>query len=276
MRNLLAADFARLWRSKSLWISAGFLAIFSARIVLNLWEEARDYDLHASLESRFFTYALLIGLLIAVICPLLLGPEHTAGLRNKTVLGYSRAAVYLSALLTCAAASIILCASAILPGLAIGILLSSGFKMPVPLAVLMILGTLLLSLVWSALFTLIPMLIPNRAVTSTAAILLSLGLLLWGMNCNGMLEQPPTTQAYTITVNGEATPADPVPNPDYLSEGPVREMVQFQADCLPGGQAYQYWVANTERLPRKMAASAVLFVGIGAAGLLFFRRRDLK
>lgn len=195
--------------------------------------------------------------------------------RNKTVLGYSRAAVYLSALLTCAAGAVILCAAAVVPGLAIGIPLG-GFRMPAHVVALMILGTVLLSLAWSALFALIPMLIPNRAVTSTAAILLSLGLLLWGLNCNGMLEQPPTIQGYSLTVNGELSPVDPVPNPDYLPEGPEREAVQFQADCLPGGQAYQYWVANPERLPRKLLSSTVLFVGLGAAGLLLFRRRDLK
>lgn len=183
--------------------------------------------------------------------------------------------MYLSALLTCAAGAVILCAAAVVPGLAIGIPLG-GFRMPAHVVALMILGTVLLSLAWSALFALIPMLIPNRAVTSTAAILLSLGLLLWGLNCNGMLEQPPTIQGYSLTVNGELSPVDPVPNPDYLPEGPEREAVQFQADCLPGGQAYQYWVANPERLPRKLLSSTVLFVGLGAAGLLLFRRRDLK
>ena len=67
-----------------------------------------------------------------------------------------------------------------------------------------------------------------------------------------------------------------MPNPDYLPDGPAREAVQFQADCLPGGQAYQYWVANTERLPRKLISAAVLFMGFGAVGLLLFRRRDLR
>lgn len=276
MRNLLSAGFVRLWRSKMFWLSCLFLAGGTVTAIWTRYSDKVQYGYHTNLDHAFVNYVLFLSILIPIVCALFIGTEYADGtIRNKMVCGHGRGAVYLSNLVLCSAESLIMCTAAVVPGLALGLPLLGGFAMGTTRAILFFAGAYTLSLAWTALFTLLAMLISNRTISVVAAILLSLALLMAGSYLEGRLEAAPTLQEYAITVNGEFI-AEEYPNPAYLPEGPTRNVFQFLIDFTPGGQTLQHVVRRVERCEVMIAYDAVLFGLCTGAGLFLFRRKDLK
>ena len=276
MRNLLSAGFARLWRNKVFWLSCLFLAGGTVTAIWTRYSDKVQYGYHTNLDHAFVNYVLFLSILIPIVCALFIGTEYADGtIRNKMVCGHGRGAVYLSNLILCSAASLLMCTAAVVPGLALGLPLLGGFAMGTTRAILFFAGAYTLSLAWTALFTLLAMLISNRTISVVAAILLSLALLMAGSYLEGRLEAAPTLQEYAITVNGEFI-AEEYPNPAYLPEGPTRNVFQFLIDFTPGGQTLQHVVRRVERCEVMIAYDALLFGLCTGAGLLLFKRKDLK
>lgn len=277
MRNLLAAGFVRLWRSKAFWLSCIFAA---ATTVISVWTRYSDgiqLGYHSSLDTVFMSDVLYIALLIPVVCSLFIGVEYADGtVRNKLVCGHSKSSVYLSNLILCSVASLLICTAAVLPGLCLGLPLLGSFAMGRVRAILFFAGVYALSLAWTALFTLLAMLISSRTIAVVAAILLSLSLLGAGTYLEGRLEARPTIQGYTLTVGGEVVEAEEFPNPAYIPEGPVRDTFRFFSDVIPGGQTIQHMTQRAEHPEVLIAYDAVIFLAATAAGLVFFKRKDLK
>ena len=274
MRNLLSAGFARLWRCKVFWLSCAFL---TAGTVISIWTRYTDrveYTYSSNLDTAFTYYVLFIAILIPLVCGFFIGVDYNDGtIRNKLICGHGRGSIYLSNLILCSAASLIMCTAAVVPGLALGLPLLGGFDMGPARAVLFFAGVYTLALAWTALFTFFSML-ANRRI---AAMLLTLALLAAGAYLEGRLEAGPTILDYVVIVEGEIVkPAEEVPNPAYLPEGPVRDAFQFLSDFTPGGQTLQHIEQRAKQPEKLMVYNAVLFVLSTAAGLALFRRRDLK
>ena len=280
MRNLLSAGFERFARCKALWLSCAAAAIYEIFSVLSRRPrviEGEGWQIVYNLDGGFFQFAGMIGFLSAVVCAFLIGPEHGDGtMRNKLVTGCRRRDVYLSNLLLTSLASLMTCLAAVLPGLALGLPMLGGFEMGAARAAQMVLGICAMSLAYAALFTLLSMLIPGRAVSLTAVMVLALALLAAGVYLYGRLTAPPTIQEYMMTLNGEVMAAEPRPNPSYISEGPVRDILKFLYELLPGGQAGQYIAVDAERPLLMTAYDGAIYITATAAGLALFRRKDLK
>ena len=274
VRNLLSAGFVRLWRNKVFWLSCALLAGTTAAAVWTRYSERVRYGYSSNLDTALMYYVVFIAILIPLVCGLLIGVDYNDGtIRNKLICGHGRGAVYLSNLILCSAASLIMCTAAVAPGLALGLPLLGGFDMGPAKAALFFAAVYALALAWTALFTLFYML-ANRRI---AAMLLALLLLLAGSYINSRLEEPPTEADFVI-VNDQVMMTNERDNPRYLPEGPVRQACQFLFDFLPGGQTVQY--ANPDTAVRQplllMTYDAVLFVLSTAAGLALFKRKDLK
>ena len=277
VRNLLSAGFARLWRSKTLWLSIAFLAVGTVTAVWTRYSDRVQYGYSSNLDTAFLYCVLVIAFLIPVVCALFIGVDYADGtIRNKVVCGCSKNSLYLSNLILCSAGSLIMCTAAVVPGLALGLPLLGGFAMGPVRAVLFFTGVYTLSLVWTALFTLLAMLVSNRTISVVAAMLLSLTLLAAGTYLEGRLEARPTIQGYTLTVGGEVVEAEESPNPAYVPEGPARDTLQFLSDFTPGGQTLQHVNQRAEQPEKLIAYDVVLFAIATAAGLLLFKRKDLK
>lgn len=277
MRSLLSAGFVRLWRSKTLWLSCAFLA---AGTVIAIWTRYSDrirYGYSSNLDTAFLGYALFIAFLIPIVCTLFIGTDYADGtIRNKVICGHGKNSLYLSNLILCCVGSLIMCTAAVVPGLALGLPLLGGFAMGPARTVLFFTGVYTLSLVWTALFTFLAMLVSSRTITAVAAMLLSLALLSAGAYLEGRLEARPTVQGYTLSVNGEVVEAEESPNPAYLPEGPVRDAIQFLSDFTPGGQTLQHIQRTADRPALLIAYDGIIFAIATAAGVLLFRRKDLK
>ena len=230
-----------------------------------------------SLDGGFFQFSGMIGIVSALICAFLIGPEHGEGtMRNKIVAGHTRRDIYLSNLTLSVLASLITCLSAILPGLALGLPLLGGFEMGAARACLMILGICALSVTYAGIFTVVTMLISNRTVSLTSAVILALVLLTAGAYLNGRLTAPPTIQGYQMSVNGQLMAAETTPNPNYVPRGLVRSVFEFLYDFLPGGQTAQYITTEAAKPELLMVYDGVIFAAATAAGLVLFQRKDLK
>ena len=109
MRNLLYANFSRLWRSAAFWVCAGVM------FAISIFELAVSYQPRLQgaagiLDNRYMIFALLSGVVLSAFCSLFIGSEYSDGtMRNKIAVGHSRTAVYLSNLAVCATAGILAC-----------------------------------------------------------------------------------------------------------------------------------------------------------------------
>lgn len=280
MRNLLSAGFVRLWKSKMLWAFCGAMGATTLSAVWTRYSEGVRYGYHSSLDSVFITYVLFIAVFIPLVCTLFVGVEHADGtIRNKLIVGHSKESVYLSNLILCCVASLIICTFAVAPGLCAGLPLLGGFAMGTTRAVLFFLAVYTLALVWAALSNLLAMLVSRRAIAIVTVVLVVLALVLIGVYLEGRLEAPPTLQGYELSASGELVLSEPRPNPQYLPEGPVRGAFQFLCDFTPGGQTLQHIQFAGRAADRPgllMAYDGFVFAAATAAGVLLFRRKDLK
>ena len=284
MRNLLSAGFTRLWRSKTLWLSCLVLASMDATTMWTRYNDRRELGVTNFIDGGFFCYVVLIGILAAVVSTLLLGTEYSDGtIRNKVVAGCKRRDIYLANLIVCSAASLIMCAAAIVAGLVVGIPLLGGFHMGAARAILFIVGTLSLALGFTAIFTLLAMLVTNRTISAVAALLLALTLMAAGVYIDSRMQAGPTIDGLVIHTTDELGNIDwdnsiveKEPNPLYLPEGPLRNAFDFLHDFTPGGQMMQYAAVSPKRPEIMIQYNAVIVIITTAIGIYLFKRKDLR
>ena len=76
-------------------------------------------------------------------------------------------------------------------------------------------------------------------------------------------------------INSQLVAAKSQPNSSYVPEGPVRVVLQFLYDFLPGGQTGQYATTEAARPAILIAFDGVIFAAT-AAGMVLFRWKDLS
>lgn len=278
MGNLLRADFFRLWRSKTFWACMAFQVGTGVFVPVScyLYNIRHPFPTSHHLDAEFLNFIPFVCILAAIFCALFIGTDYSDGaMRNQLVIGHRRRDIYLSHLITCTTGCLLMCAGFILPYLAVGTPLF-GFLHRDALTVLAYLGTgLMLTVALTSVYTMVAMLISNRAVSAVAALVLSFGLLLSGSYLYSYLHYPPTyTQVAYDPDTGELEEKE-APYPFYL-EGAKREVFQLLCDVTPGGQVMQCAAWDAPNLPRLPLCSAALTVVTTGAGLWLFRRKDLN
>ena len=109
MRKLLSANFSRLFRDKTFWFCMGAMLIYAVVYMLNGVRQATVSlaEYHHTLDDYYFHFALVIGMFCALFCSMFLGTEYSDGaIRNKLVVGHTRAGIYLSGLVVTFAATL--------------------------------------------------------------------------------------------------------------------------------------------------------------------------
>ena len=254
MLKLLRADFFCLRRNRAFWLCTAAAFVLSSAYML-----LADGDSTQTLEQHLLQVFPFLPILHAAFVSLFLGLEYQDGtLRNKLIVGHSREHVYLSRLLV----SITGCFGILLAwalSAFTGISKFGRFTAPA--------GTLLLAAAVILLLT-------NRAVSAVTSILLMFGLLALASVFYNALCEPEMASSAIMTVNGFEV-GEPLPNPNYIS-GTLRTVYQFAVDALPTGQAILLANQELARPVLSLAASAGLVLLCSAAGMLAFRRKDLK
>lgn len=136
-----------------------------------------------------------------------------------------------------------------------------------------LLGVLLMTAAFCAIFTSITMNCSNKAATAVVCILLFFAMLVASTYIFARLDAPEENLTYSL-VDGEMV-SSMVPNSRYL-QGAERAVYEFLRDLLPTGQGVQYNIGAVAYPVRLLVCSlglTALFTGAGAA---LFRRKDLK
>jgi len=282
MSRLLYANFARLRRSKSLWIGVAVMLLFSVGLCLSEYRSNQtQYGYETSLDAVFFSPYILVGVLIAVFCSVFVGTEYSDGtIRNKLVVGHSRRSIYLANFVSCAAAGLLMVLGYLVAACALGIPLLGPLKTNNQTALLLFLDGILLTVASAAIFCLLSMLNSNRAFAAIISIVVAFAAIFLSAYLHGRLNEPEFRTSYTVTVNeaGEAVVEysdEPIRNPGYLNES-QRALFQFLMDFLPTAQAGQIASRKAPRLGLMPLCSAIIIVVTNAAGMFFFKLKDLK
>lgn len=275
MSRLLSANFMRLRCSKVFWICTAVMAGFAA---VMQWFNYRDMGegVDIVLESDLLVFVPLVGIVAAAFVGLFTGTEYSDGtIRNKVVIGHRRLDIYLSNLITAAAAGAVMCAAYLALYSLIGVAVIGAFTTALKEILIQILCVMVLSAALSAIFTLLAMNNQNKAVSAVICMLLALGLLFAGSYVNGRLEEPEYMGGYYMDESGTLREAEQEKNPRYL-EGTERKIYQFLYDFLPGGQQIQLGSGGAPQPWKLMGYSVIITVVTTAAGVLIFRKKDLR
>ncbi len=282
MRNLLCADFARLWKNRP------FLCCWAGMVLFGLFLAAEESlePYTVTLERMVFLPLSLYGIVTGAFTGLFLGQEYAEGtLRNKLIAGCGRAQVYLSGFFVTAGGALILYASAVAVTAVTGSFLFGTAK---PVSAFLVFGALgaLCCLSYVAVFCLVTMLRRSRSVSAVLCMLLAVLLLLAAMYLNLQLTQEAyVSQLDTVTQSGDVSVSlteenvEPkvtmVPNPHYLT-GLKRQVAEFLQDLNPTGQAVQICAMHCENPVRVVLCDVFIILLSCLAGVLLFRRRDLQ
>lgn len=280
MSKLLRANFSRLKKEKIFWIAVIFMIGYCMILALMFYYSMKKYGGNVLFDNLFIEgYGMsgtiaLPGLVMAAVVSLFLGTEYSDGtIRNKLIIGHTRSAIYVSDFLTCAIIGVILNAVYLITACAIGLPLFGLPAMDVKILFLTVLDGLLMYISYAAVFTFSSMLFANKTTSSVVNILAVILLMFVCMAFMSMLMQPEMTDLYEI-VNGE-TVTTYGPNPHYVG-GVKRLIYQFLIDFLPSGQSIQISFFTASHWKLMALYSAVIIAGTNAAGILLFRKKDIK
>lgn len=279
MNNLLSANFRRLKNSRMFWdccavtlLGAAATMLLDCRTAARVLAENPEYVYR--LDDYFLSPVPVTGILMALFAASFLGTEYGDGtMRNKLIVGHTRSAIYLSALLPGICAALAIAAASLLGRLA-GIPTLGGWQGGAGALCGHIAVYAGIAAALTACFTLIGMLSSHRSATMALCLFTFLGLLMLASYLYNALCEPEMVSEMMVTVNGVQA-SDPHPNPSYIG-GTLRTVYEIVLLILPTGQAIL--LANGESGPAlpQVAASLGVAALVTAAGIALFRRKDIQ
>lgn len=292
MIKLLRGEFIRLFKSKIFWMGVIFMFCFASMAVYTKWSDSKIVpDYYNPPDGILLAGAVYISIVIAVFIGIFIGTDYNNGtIRNKHIMGHSRVAMYLSNLIICVTASVIMhivYITVIVGAACVGI--TRKFEMSAGSIASQTLTSVFTISAISAILLFVCMLISSRSVGVVSAIILSLMLIFTAGRIDNILREKEYTTDYAITVaeDGELvyTPQENVKNPRYVA-GTKRKILEFVNDFLPVNQISQLmygspWAASEDIEENENSAwfplySLSLVAIMTTAGVLLFLKKDLK
>ena len=275
MRNLLHANFSRLWRDKVFWGEVVLLFVTGVWCIGMMYRERVQYGWVHPFDEQLFFYTLLVGCFLSVFCSLFFGIEYSDGtLRNKLIVGHTRSAIYCSGLLACVSEALLTAFAFLLPYCVLGAFLIDTQSKPTGQILLHFCISILLLIAFTSLYFMLTMLIEKRSTAAVFCILFFFGMLLVAAVTKSRLDEPEMVTGYSLTINGfEQT--EPEPNPLYLQPF-TRAIFQFFFDLLPTGQVLQLTFFSVLHPLRLILCSVGITAASTALGLFCFGKKDLK
>lgn len=277
MRKLLSANFSRLGKDKIFWTALLGVLFFSLAVIFSGSRSANDMAARGfirSLEDYYFGQAPYMGMVYAAFISLFLGTEYSDGtMRNKLVVGHTRTHVFLGNFLTCFTACLAFAAAWFI-GCAPGLIWIGPFEMGIGGFLVYVLVAIGFTASYAALFTLVSTVCTNKAMTVILTLGAWLGLVFLASAFHDRLSIP-EMQSGMALINGEFTMVEPTPHPLYIG-GALRTLCECILDLLPSGQAILMDGAAIAHPVRQIVFSLLLTGLLLVAGVLSFRRKNIK
>lgn len=274
MRNLLSANFARLWKSPVFWVLEGAAALFAIVVYGLAMVNTHDFGSAWAAEranANFFVEMMYLGPALAIFAGFYTGVEHSDGtIRNKLSAGHLRRNVYLANLLVCAAVGSLLLLTHGLVACAMSLaFLPAALALTRPAWSLFCAACVLVA--YAALFTLAAMLDTNRPRMLVVSLAASLALLFAGMMVGSHLRD---LELALQTVQAQPdTFVDPEGRYRMLLD--MRTLFRVLEALLPPAQI-MYLTGREGGTAYLPFCSLGIAAGVTSIGLALFRRRDLK
>lgn len=278
MSKLLSAGFIRL--RKSIYFRLCIIAI-SAITVMTMLHGCRQAlsdtasILNYSLDRYYFNLAPTLGIFWAVFSSFFIGTEYSDGaLRNKLIVGRTRASVYLSNLIVTSAATLIMTAVWLISGLC-GIPVLGIWKMPANELLISILTYFFTCVALSSLLTAFQMSLSNKAVSAVLSVLFYLCLIICASFLYNSLCEPEMISGVVMNADNGIQMSEPLPNPSYVG-GIKRDVYSILLNILPTGQQILFADQAIINPVANMLSSVILTVISTLCGIAAFCKKDIK
>lgn len=277
MNRLMKVLGRRLVRDK-IFLSAVAVTFFLSLYIsltnapeLAEWAKAGE---DVSIENYYYNLAPLLGLIYASFVSLFLGVEHSDGtLRNKLIAGHSRNSVFLSSYIVSSIGCLTIMVAWLIGGLP-GLFYFDGFSFGWKTYILYALVSVCGALLYAAIFSAMSMLIPNKAVSAVASLILWFVMLFSGSMIVNILNAPEMT--YDYIQQGDAwVPGELYPNPDYVS-GMKSYILEVISYIIPVCQSIQMANAELENPALDIVYALATTVVTLVLGCIGFNKKDLK
>ena len=262
MRNLLAANFMRLGRSRILWLCMAYMLYDGLRLFYGATKLTGDVYSRWAPSFQFLWFA---GIAFALYCSFFISGEYAdGGIRNKLIVGTSRLGIYLANLIFCTAACLLICAAYILPNWTLEYFFVGErggleyIRTSAEIALVLV-ECVLVVLSYNAIFLMIGMNIQHKTGGPIAVFLSAAALAYFGQDSRSML------------LLYDSSPER------YNFSPPVMFRHKLFSDWLPGGQAVHCIELGGFQDPKIMILHALVVVTASTAvGICLFQRKDLK
>lgn len=278
MSKLLYANFARLMKNKIFWLIEIFLVCYGIFVYIMGQGNVAVFGVADNEWTiYFFQVALFIHALMAIFVPFYISTDYSDGtIRNKIIIGYERKDIYLANFVICYVVGVIYFLTYIITSLLAGYFLIGSRTFTGMTNLPWRIGySLIIILVYSAVFSVVAMVDSNKARVAVVELLLVFVSVVLLTQIFGDLSQPERTNQVVMRADGTMEVEENVPNPKYVS-GAQRVVYEWIDTLLPTDQAMYVLEPNASysvKAPICMLGETILIV---AAGLYIFERKDIK
>lgn len=281
MNKLLRANFRRLWKNKVFW---GCIIFMFANALNTVISQYISFKRYGGEKELYFSERLALGQTVAVsviaamFIGLFIGTEYSNGtMRNKLVIGHSRIAIYFANLAICIAAAILIHVVYVAATILGGLIMFGNFFTQTDTLIELFALSLIVVTAFAAMLLPLSTLIPSKSAGVTTVIMTSFVLLMLAIIINSGLNEPEIYEAYTIIdASGEEISEPETKNPFYVS-GVQRKVYEALYDIVPTCQAARIQLDDMPENPAVIPLwSSAVIVVTTSAGVLLFRRKDLK
>ncbi len=283
MSKLLSTEFRRLFKSSLYKWCMLLSGVLSAVLIILRWRDVCESSAaYANLPAEYskaddmlFMGSLFMLFVIAIFTGMFAGTEYSDGtIRNKLIVGHKRSSIYISKLVVCSTANIILHAISVIVAWGLGsLLLGVDMQYGELLTRTCMLFFIIISM--TALMLLFAMLIQSKSIGSVACLSFMIIMILAAGYVQNRLDTPEYYGGYIYVdeETNEYIEEGQQKNPSYLS-GKKREVYEIVFDVLPTGQMLQVCY----RSPKNsiMLYDVIILIGAASAGIVLFKKKNLK
>ncbi|MDE6670763.1 MAG: ABC transporter permease [Ruminococcus sp.] len=270
MFKIISSDFMRLKKDTLFWLCIAVMFIFGLVGSISMYidkKEAGDF----CAENVAFGFPMLSGILCGVFCGMFQGEEFSEGtIRNKIISGHKRRDIYISQVLVCISAGLLMCIAYIIPSLIIGMVFMGGFQ---ELSNIEVIGYYLTGLlqisVCVTLFSLIITSVQKKTLGIALCFLVAIIIMYVSIDIHNCLVVPEYTYMF------DSGTMEYGKNPRYPDDN-ERRILTLIFEILPAGQAYQLCYRFAENIVYMISGDIILCIIFVLSGMSVFSRKDLK
>lgn len=271
MHKLLMAGLFRLKKSIMFWLFIFFtIGIAGYTLFRHSVNDGTPLDI---LVNEFIVY---IGLFIAIFVSIFVGKEYSEGIiRNKIIVGHSRANIYLSELIISIVTAVICEIIYLIMILTIGTLMYGKLQMSILQFSISILNTILIIIAYCSIFNFVTMLCSEITVSTTICLLLFITMFIVQGSLGLTVNSKKYIEHTFYDENGNRYVLSQEPNPNYPGDQKVK-IAKVIYLLIPNAQANEVQNNSFENTNQMPFYSISLIIVVNIVGIYLFSKKELK